>query len=101
MPTTAGVNNFGNWTYANETMVLGKGYIVRGPNAFSLTALANYTATFTGVPNNGVVTIPISRGDYDGVNYNTGVSTTLGTKDDDNWNYSSNLPFSNCKCSEL
>ena len=101
LPTTAGVNNFGNWTYANETMVLGKGYIVRGPNAFSLTALANYTATFTGVPNNGVVTIPISRGDYDGVNYNTGVSTTLGTKDDDNWNYSSNLPFSNCKCSEL
>ena len=86
LPTTAGVNNFGNWTYANETMVLGKGYIVRGPNAFSLTTLANYTATFTGVPNNGVITTSISRGTYNGVNYTTGVSTTPGTKDDDNWN---------------
>lgn len=86
LPTTGGINNFGNWTPANETMVLGKGYIVRGPNAFSVTALANYTATFTGVPNNGVITIPISRGTYNGVNYATGVSTTPGTRDDDNWN---------------
>ena len=87
IPTIGGnVNGFGNWNYANETMVLGKGYIVRGPNTFSLSALANYTATFSGVPNNGVISIPISRGVYDGVNYSTLVSTTLGTKDDDNWN---------------
>ncbi|SEP80285.1 beta strand repeat-containing protein [Flavobacterium urocaniciphilum] len=86
LPTTAAVNNFGNWTYANETMVLGKGYCLRGPDSYSLTALTNYTATFTGVPNNGNIAIPISRGTYNGVNYNTVVSTTLGTKDDDNWN---------------
>jgi hypothetical protein len=86
LPTTAGMNNFGNWAFANETMVLGKGYCLRGPDSFPLSALTNYTATFTGVPNNGVVTIPISRGSYDGVNYNTMVSTTPGTKDDDNWN---------------
>ncbi|WP_329806731.1 GEVED domain-containing protein [Flavobacterium facile] len=86
LPTTAGLNNFGNWAFANETMVLGKGYCLRGPDSFSLSALTNYTATFIGVPNNGVVTIPISRGSYDGVNYNTMVSTTPGTKDDDNWN---------------
>ena len=86
LPTTAGINSFGNWAYANETMVLGKGYCLRGPDSFSLSALANYTATFIGVPNNGVVTIPISRGTYDGANYATGVSTTPGTRDDDNWN---------------
>ncbi|SEP80403.1 GEVED domain-containing protein [Flavobacterium urocaniciphilum] len=86
LPTTGGINNFGNWTYANETMVLGKGYCLRSPDFYSLSTAANYTATFVGVPNNGNITIPISRGTYDGVNYSTGVSTTPGTKDDDNWN---------------
>lgn len=86
LPTTAGINNFGNWTLANETMVLGKGYIVRGPDSFSTSVLTNYNATFTGVPNNGVISIPISRGTYIGGNYSTGVSNTLGTKEDDNWN---------------
>jgi len=86
LPTTAGINNFGNWTLSNETMVLGKGYCLRGPDAFSLTALTNYTASFTGVPNNGNISIPISRGTWNGGTYSTGVSTTLGTNDDDNWN---------------
>ena len=86
LPTTGGTNNFGNWTYANETMVLGKGYCLRGPDSFSLSALSNYTATFVGVPNNGVVTIPISRGNWNGGTYSTGVSSTLGTNEDDNWN---------------
>lgn len=85
-PTIASnTNGFGNWVAANETMVRGKGYIVRGPDYFTST-LANYTATFTGVPNNGNITIPISRGTYNGANYTTGASTTQGTKDDDNWN---------------
>lgn len=86
LPTTGGTNNFGNWAFANETMVLGKGYCLRGPDSFSLSALTNYTATFVGVPNNGVVTIPISRGDWNGGTYSTGVSSTLGTNEDDNWN---------------
>ena len=86
LPITGGINQFGNWTLANETMVLGKGYCLRAPDAYSLTVPATYTATFVGVPNNGNISIPISRGIYDGVNYSTGVSTTPGTKDDDNWN---------------
>lgn len=86
LPTTAGINNFGNWTNANETMVLGKGYGLRGPDSFSISAFANYTAIFNGIPNNGVITIPISRGNWNGGTYNTLVSTTLGTNEDDNWN---------------
>jgi hypothetical protein len=78
-------NGFGNWSATSETMVLGKGYIVRGPDNYTST-LQNFTATFTGVPNNGNLTSPISRGTYDGADYSTGVSTTLATKDDDNWN---------------
>lgn len=86
LPTTGGVNNFGNWTLANETMVLGKGYGLRGPDAFSISVLTNYTASFIGVPNNGDITIPISRGTWNSGTYNTMVSTTLGTNEDDNWN---------------
>jgi hypothetical protein len=86
LPTTGGINQFGNWTLANETMVIGKGYIVRGPDAFSTSVLTNYTAPFIGVPNNGNITIPISRSNYTGPNYSTGVSTTPGTRNDDNWN---------------
>jgi hypothetical protein len=86
-PTIAGnTNGFGNWSSANESMIAGKGYIVRGPDSYSTTAFTNYTATFIGVPNNGNISIPISRGTYNGINYSTGVSTTPGTKDDDNWN---------------
>jgi len=86
LPTTATAyaSNFGNWTGANENMVLGKGYIVRGPSSFT-SALQNYTATFSGVANNGIITTPISRSSYNGANY-TGPSSTLITKDDDNWN---------------
>ena len=86
LPTTGGINNFGNWAFANETMVLGKGYCLRGPDSFSLSAATNYTATFVGVPNNGVVTIPISRGTWNAGTYSTGVSSTQGTNEDDNWN---------------
>jgi len=86
LPTTGGINGFGNWASANETMTNGKGYIVRGPNAFSTSVLTNYTASFVGVPNNGDINIPISRGTYAGPNYSTGVSSTPGTEDDDNWN---------------
>ena len=86
IPTTAAVNGFGNWTSGVETMVLGKGYIERGLNNAPLNSPANFTSTFTGVPNNGNITTPISRGTYSGVNYATGVSSTPATDDDDNWN---------------
>lgn len=86
LPTTAAINNFGNWAFANEIMTIGKGYCLRAPDSYPLTTLTNYTATFVGVPNNGNLSFPISRGSYNGANYSTGVSTTPGTKDDDNWN---------------
>lgn len=87
LPTTSTsyTSNFGNWSGTAENMVTGKGYIVRGPNAYSTSAAANYTATFTGVPNNGTITTPISRSTYNGASY-PGPTTTLVTANDDNWN---------------
>ncbi len=82
LPTTG--NIYGNWIYANENMINGKGYIVRGPNNFTNTT-QDFTATLTGVPNNGNITKTISRGTYTGPEY-TGPSTTLVTSKDDNWN---------------
>ena len=78
-------NGWGNWVTANEAMVAGKGYIVRGPNSYT-SVLQNFTANFVGVPNNGTINMPISRGVYDGVDYPSGASLTPATKDDDNWN---------------
>lgn len=82
---SSNTNGWGNWAGANETMVIGKGYIVRGPDSFNNT-LQNFTANFVGVPNNGNINMQISRGVYNGANYATGVSGTAATKDDDNWN---------------
>lgn len=86
IPTVANnLNGYGNWAVANnETMITGKGYIVRGPNDFSSTTSQTYTATFVGKPNNGTITIPLTRGTYSGANYAT--SSGVGTEDDDNWN---------------
>ena len=86
-PTIANLNNgFGNWVSGSgENMVLGKGYIIKGPDNFTNIA-QNFTATFTnGTPNNGVITIPIARGNYTGTNYN-GTNGAQITKFDDNWN---------------
>ena len=91
LPTTVTgrLSDYGNWAYANETMTLGKGYIVRGPNAYSTSVFAPFTATFTGVPNNGAISIPIIRSTYNIGNYtyvNGSGSTILVTNEDDNWN---------------
>ncbi len=47
-----------NWVGmdSNTNMIVGKGYIIRGPETFSNTVRADYTASFVGVPNNGDVT---------------------------------------------
>ncbi len=76
--------NFGNWVNGDETMVNGKGYIVRGPNGYT-TSTQTFTANFTGTPNNGDITTPITRGSYVGTPY-SGPTTTPVTQDDDNWN---------------
>ena len=82
-----GVGDFGNWTNGTETMVLGKGYIERGLNNAPLNSPVNFTSTFIGVPNNGIITTPISRGTYNTVgSYPSPYSPTNATQDDDNWN---------------
>ncbi|MBS7256168.1 T9SS sorting signal type C domain-containing protein [Flavobacterium branchiicola] len=40
-------------------MVAGNGYIVRAPQNFDINTPVIYNATFTGVPNNGTITVPI------------------------------------------
>lgn len=86
VPTIAtNLNGFGNWAgAANNIMELGKGYIVRGPNHFNANTPQVFNTTFTGVPNNGTISTPISRGTYNGGIYNNGSNKV--TKDDDNWN---------------
>lgn len=82
--TTSYASNFGNWVAGNETMALGRGYIVRGPDNFTTTKQI-HTANFVGVPNNGIITTPISRSTYTGPDY-LGPTTTPVTANDDNWN---------------
>jgi hypothetical protein len=43
-------------TDRNTNMTVGKGYIIRGPETYSNTIRADYTASFIGIPNNGNVT---------------------------------------------
>lgn len=84
LPTISG--NFGNWTTANENMVLGKGYIVRGPSTFN-TTIQPFNATFTGVPNNGIITPDIERGSYTGGGYPSPTNPLITvTANDDNFN---------------
>ncbi len=49
-----------NWsqTASSYNMIPGKGYIIRAPQGWPSTA-ASWTGTFTGVPNNGDISIPI------------------------------------------
>ncbi|MFV5694406.1 T9SS sorting signal type C domain-containing protein [Flavobacterium sp. LB3P122] len=55
----APANKWQNVTPTNG-MGLGNGYIIRGPESFSTINRATYEAVFTGVPNNGIVSIPIT-----------------------------------------
>jgi len=77
--------DFGIWQNTTENMIDAKGYIVRGPSAFT-TAFQNYTATFSGVPNNGTVTRAITRSTYTSATDYAGPTALLVNKDDDNWN---------------
>ena len=62
----SGINN---WQYINptNTMIPAKGYIFRAPNNYppglpDLTPAQPYTAPFSGVPNNGTITLPVAGG---------------------------------------
>ncbi|PWK17544.1 GEVED domain-containing protein [Xanthomarina spongicola] len=79
-------NGHGDWTYASGNMTIGKGYIVRaGTSNSDNTADTPVNTIFRGVFNNGNISMPITSGTYDGVDY-TGSSSTMVTKNDDNWN---------------
>lgn len=79
----------GTWnSISSGAMSQGKGYIVQGPTNFTST-VATATTTFTGVPNNGVITQPLSSGSYTGgtFTYNPyGTDLLTVTDKDDNWN---------------
>lgn len=83
--TIANTNGgLGTWSGANENMIPGKGYIIRGPNNFD-TTIQQFTANFTGVPNNGNISVPIARGSYTGPDY-PGTNGVIITNLDDNFN---------------
>lgn len=54
-------------SWFNETstapMTVGRGYIIRGPDSFSGIVRGFHEAVFVGVPNNGLVSIPIGTSD--------------------------------------
>ena len=58
----ASVDNWHNEAPTN-IMGLGNGYIIRGPENYSTIIPATYEAVFSGVPNNGVVSVPIATTD--------------------------------------
>ncbi|MCW2121119.1 T9SS sorting signal type C domain-containing protein [Flavobacterium sp. 7A] len=54
------------WTPENSsnTMTVGQGYIIRGPQTYQAPAVPSlYEGPFMGVPNNGVVTVPLGGED--------------------------------------
>ncbi len=52
-----------NWhkELTTNTMGLGKGYIFQAPESFSATTSAIFEAAFSGIPNNGLVSLPIAK----------------------------------------
>ncbi|MEZ4803638.1 MAG: T9SS sorting signal type C domain-containing protein [Gelidibacter sp.] len=86
-PTYNGIN-YGTWVAASGPMTVGKGYIVRGL-ATPPAPIPVDNAQFTGRPNNGIITVPITRGTYTSppnpVTY-AGAGNSLAYDIDDNWN---------------
>ncbi|WP_035668814.1 T9SS sorting signal type C domain-containing protein [Flavobacterium sp. 83] len=58
----ASVDNWHNEAPTN-VMGAGNGYIIRGPENYSTIIPAVYEAVFSGIPNNGVVSVPIAATD--------------------------------------
>lgn len=85
IPTIGG--NFGNWVNANENMIPGKGYIVRGPSSFTNTAAQPYTADFSGRLHNGIIQTSVERGNYQEAGYPSPTNpAVMVTNTDDNMN---------------
>lgn len=88
--TTVANSNGGQGTWQNapgSTMVAGKGYIARAPNAAPYNSgSGTLSGTFTGVPQNGIITIPIERGTDQNTAYHTGTNGVEISYLSDNWN---------------
>jgi len=85
-PTVANANGGqGNWQSASGAMTSGEGYIVRAPSGYSNSSATPYTASFTGVPNNGIFTPAVARGSDTGAG-SAGPNGVMRTATDDNWN---------------
>ena len=67
-------------------MIAGKGYIASGPSSFSSSTAATLYGSFTGVPNNGDISIQIARGNDTNTAYHQGTNLTEITNYSDNWN---------------
>jgi hypothetical protein len=81
----------GNWQNATgNTMIAGKGYIASAPSSFSLTVPTTLFGSFTGVPNNGPVSFPITRGSDVNALFHQGLNGTEITNFSDNWNLTGN-----------
>lgn len=86
-PTVANPNGGqGNWQgAAGSIMSAAKGYIARAPSTFTSTG-ATLAATFVGVPNNGIISAPISRGSDTNTAYHVGLNGTEINNFSDNCN---------------
>lgn len=77
----------GNWEGASgNLMTPGKGYIAKSPSSFSTTVAATLFGSFTGVPNNGNITLPIYRGSDTNTGFHAGTNGIQITNFSDNWN---------------
>ncbi|PBJ12910.1 hypothetical protein BSF42_20910 [Flavobacterium sp. ACN6] len=57
----------GKWTidyYGKMVMETGKGYNIRAPQSADVYVPSNFTAEFTGVPNNGTIPVPVLDGKW-------------------------------------
>ncbi|MCF6129756.1 T9SS type A sorting domain-containing protein [Flavobacterium sp. AS60] len=80
---------WGAWqSAAGDNMIAGKGYIARAPGTapFNNTTYNVLSGSFTGVPNNGNITIAIERGPDQNTATHYGTNLTEITNLSDNWN---------------
>lgn len=89
--TTVPNSNGGQGAWQNaagDTMIAGKGYIARAPGTspFNNTTFNVLRGSFTGVPHNGNITIPIERGIDQNLAPHFGINGTQITNLSDNWN---------------
>lgn len=92
----------GNWeSAAGDTMIPGKGYIASGPSTFSADTAATLNGIFTGVPNNGNITIPIYRGSDTNTSTHYGTNGAEITNYSDNWNLLGNPYPSSIRASQF